>query len=320
MENNKQLAIVIPAYKVDYIDETLASVAAQTCRNFTVYVCNDAGSRDIGTIVSRYSDAVDIVYRRYDDNIGGRDLVEAWNRALSMMADEPFFMLFSDDDVMEPTCIARFYDELSAHPDHDVYHFNISIIDSQSRVIISREGFPTVLSALDFYIKNNIRGEIDVRMPEFIFRTSAFHNAGGFVSFPLAMHTDNATVMSVADSRGILTIDGPRVRWRISPQHISGSRSQPRQKHIQYLEADVSFNNWLYDRYFPLLSAKDKHAQRLMTLRIFADPERAVTMRQRREMLLRITDMSKRPYLAPIIPLLWAMKKVRRLFVKPVDD
>ena len=194
----KRLAIVIPAYKGDFIDEAIGSVARQTCKDFTLYIGNDAGSREIDKAVEKYKGDIDIVYKRFDENLGGKDLVAAWTRTLTLMGGEPFFELFSDDDIMEPDCVRRFYEETDKHPDYDVYHFNLTIINSKSEVKTCRAGLPKVMDVHQFYVDNNIYNRVDVRMPEFIFLTKKFKEEDGFVSFPLAMRTDNATVINAA--------------------------------------------------------------------------------------------------------------------------
>ena len=42
IKNKYDLAIVIPAYKIDFFDSVLKSLANQTNKNFTIYVGNEA--------------------------------------------------------------------------------------------------------------------------------------------------------------------------------------------------------------------------------------------------------------------------------------
>lgn len=82
------LAIIIPAYKPDFLESALSSVAAQTCHDFTVYVCDDASPYDIRSIVNGFASSIDIQYTRFEDNLGGTDLVGQWNRCLASAQDE----------------------------------------------------------------------------------------------------------------------------------------------------------------------------------------------------------------------------------------
>lgn len=319
--STKRLAIVIPAYKGEFFEEAIASIAGQTCKDFTLYVGNDAGSWEIDKVVEKYKGDIDIVYKRFEDNLGGKDLVAEWNRVLSLMGDEPYFMFFSDDDVMEPDCIRRFYEELEKNPDYDVYHFNLTIINSKSEVKTCRAGLPKVMDVHQFYVDNNIYNRVDVRMPEFIFRTKKFKEVGGFVSFPLAIRSDNATVIQVAKEKGIYTIDGPRIRWRDSGINVGSVRNNVhKEKHIGYLVADISYDNWLYREHFVQLPTKTKNKQRWNTLKFFASIDMALSMKERMDVLKKSKDFSQHPYLIYSIPILWVLKKIKRIFVKPEVD
>lgn len=87
--NNRQLAIVIPAYKIDFFSATLDSLATQTCKDFTVYVGDDCSPADFESLVNEYQDKLDIHYQKFATNMGGRDLVGQWKRCMDMTQGEP---------------------------------------------------------------------------------------------------------------------------------------------------------------------------------------------------------------------------------------
>ena len=100
-----RLAIIIPAYKATFLSAALESIAAQICKDFTLYVGDDCSPEPIGDIVEQYRDRIELVYLRFNTNLGGKDLVAQWERCIAMSQDEPYIWLFSDDDVMEPSCV-----------------------------------------------------------------------------------------------------------------------------------------------------------------------------------------------------------------------
>ena len=59
----KKLAIVIPAYKDLFLEDTLTSIANQTCKNFTLYVGDDNSPHDLYKIVRMFEQKIDIVYK-----------------------------------------------------------------------------------------------------------------------------------------------------------------------------------------------------------------------------------------------------------------
>lgn len=83
-------------------------------------------------------------------------------------------------------------------------------------------------------------------MPEFIFNKGCFLKKGGFVSFQMAMRTDNATVIQCGYERGIKTINGhnTKVLWRDSGENIS-SKSNSKIKNIINYSTLIDFFNWM---------------------------------------------------------------------------
>lgn len=130
MTGQNSLAIVIPAYKSTFLAAALESIAAQTCKDFTLYVGDDCSPNPIGEIVDRYWDKINLVYKRFDTNLGGKDLVAQWERCIDMTQGEEWLWLFSDDDVMEEKCVEEFYKTIQCKPDAGLVHFNVKRLDN----------------------------------------------------------------------------------------------------------------------------------------------------------------------------------------------
>lgn len=131
---NKKLAIVIPAYKVSYFRQVLDSINNQTCKNFTLYIGDDCSPYDLSKIVETYKSSISIVYKRFDKNLGGNNLVDHWNRCIDMVKNEDYIWFFSDDDKMEENCVANFYQALISLGEKDLFHFNVQVIDEKTRL------------------------------------------------------------------------------------------------------------------------------------------------------------------------------------------
>lgn len=72
------MAIVIPAYKGRFLKETLDSIAVQAHKDeFVLYIGDDASPERLDKIVESYQNKVNLVYHRFSENMGGKDLV-AW--------------------------------------------------------------------------------------------------------------------------------------------------------------------------------------------------------------------------------------------------
>ena len=63
------LAIVIPAYKVDFLEATLESIANQSRKEFVLYVGDDCSPYDVSSLVDKYSHKFNVVYHRFEDTV-----------------------------------------------------------------------------------------------------------------------------------------------------------------------------------------------------------------------------------------------------------
>lgn len=220
------LAIVVPAYKLQFFSRMLDSLAAQTDKRFTLYVGIDGVDADFEAVAARYAGKIPMVVHRFADNMGGKDLVGQWHRCIDMIADEEWVWLFSDDDMLESGCVEAFYRQLDADGSFDLYHYNVNIIDSCDNIIKSATRFPAVMGALDFLKRKN-SAAIDSFVVEYIFRRDTFERLGRFEQFDMAWGSDIATWAKLGREKGIATIDGSRVLWRSSDANITPSTDRP---------------------------------------------------------------------------------------------
>lgn len=218
-----RLAIVVPAYKIDFLSFALDSLANQTCKDFTIYVGDDCSPSDINSIISKYKKDLDIVYHRFNENLGGKDLVGHWRRCIELTHNEPWIWLFSDDDIIGERCVELFYKEVLSEEQYDIYHFDVKIINSTGRVVYNPSKYPDVIDVLTLYrdtMKDNIRSFV----VENIFSRIIYENVGGFEPFPMAWGSDMATWLKMGKGKGIKTICGDYVYWRKSDKNITPSK------------------------------------------------------------------------------------------------
>ena len=244
MADRPLLAIVVPAYKARFLAEALRSIAAQTDQRFRLYVCDDASPEELEAVFREAALPESAVFHRFEQNAGGRSLVESWRRAVAL-SDEPWVWLFSDDDVMHPGCVAAFYQALARDSDaFHVYRFNTVVINAEGRVIRIHPPNPE-LENVEEFIYHRLTLQRMSLAPEHIFRRQAYETRGGFVDFPFGLGSDDATWINVVGEdtffRGIA---GPRVYWRMSGSNISSYASGYTQKMLGLLAYAV----WLYRR------------------------------------------------------------------------
>lgn len=214
------LAIVIPAFKKMYFDQAIASIANQTCKDFTVYIGDDSSPADLKSTVKLYQNQIEIKYTKFAKNVGGTDLVAQWERCIDLVEEEDWIWLFSDDDIMEPNCVESFFKTLGHDPNYDLFHFDVLKIDEANNVIENYYSFPEIYSSEEFLIGRLI-GKTSSCVVEYIFRKAHFIDNKRFQNFDLAWGSDDATWIKLGKNNGIKTIKDSKVHWRVSKYNIS---------------------------------------------------------------------------------------------------
>ena len=240
-----RLAIIIPAYKAIFLPAALDSIAAQTCKDFTLYVGDDCSPEPRDKIVEQYLDKIELVYQRFDSNLGGKDLVAQWKRCIAMSKDEPYIWLFSDDDVMEPNCVELLLKTIEDTKGcYDVYHFDVDEINDGGKMTKQLPAYPQVLSAYDYY-KGKSSGKYRSYVVENVFSRRIYEQAGGFKNFDLAWGSDVATWCIFCGKNGMHKVPNTHILWRRSSQNITPDKS--RQIAERKLMARCQSLNWAYN-------------------------------------------------------------------------
>ena len=224
MNNRNTLAIIIPAYKSKFLSEALDSIAAQTCKNFTLYIGDDCSPNNIKEIVEQYNDKINIVYQRFNSNLGSKDLVAQWERCIDMVQDEEWIWLFSDDDVMDLNCVEEFYKTIKNNPNNGLIHFNVNRLNNSTNTIDELPLFPKKCSTR-YYIDEKLKGHLISFVIEFVIRKDIFYAQGRFQNFDLAWGSDFISWIKFSNvTNGIITCNNAKVQWRKSDENISPNK------------------------------------------------------------------------------------------------
>jgi hypothetical protein len=219
-----KLAVVIPAYKADFLAKALACLVRQTDQRFNIYVCDDTSPADIQGIARASLGTRPYIYKRFEKNLGGVSLPKHWDRCVAETA-EPWIWLFSDDDLMDDNCVAAFHKFLATEAESaDMVRFDGWMVDEHDKITEPLACDPDQETWLEFaygYLVNWRRSY----MQRFIFRRSAYDRAGGFLELPMCWATDDAAVIAFGQHKPIRRIPGARVCWRKSGQNITPDHS-----------------------------------------------------------------------------------------------
>ena len=242
----KQLAIVIPAYKRTFLKETLDSIASQSCKDFTLYIGDDCSPYNLETIVESYKDKIDIIFKRFETNLGSKDLVAQWERCINMSHNEPYIWLFSDDDIMDHNCIEMFYDAINKNPNTALFHFNINKINDKSEIISSLKNWPTYCTTKEY-----LDGKLSAKgyqsfVVEFVIKREVYAKCGGFEKFDLAWGSDFISWIKFSEAaNGITTIGNAKVNWRESCENISPNKNP--EIVFRKLKSVILYTKWISD-------------------------------------------------------------------------
>lgn len=238
----QELAVVIPAFKTDFLAQTLESLLRQTDQRFNIYICDDASPADIESITRSVLGTRPHTYKRFEKNVGSTALAKHWNRCVAL-AHEPWIWLFSDDDLIDPGCVEAFYRFLETEGETtDIFRFDGWIVDQNDNII---ELFPHNLdkeSWLEFTY-GCLMGWRNSFMQQLVFRRSALEEAGGFLDLPLGFATDHATIIAIGRRRSVRRVPGACVYWRHSLENIMLDVSFKARK--KKLRAVCLFLQWL---------------------------------------------------------------------------
>ena len=243
-----KLAIVIPYYKIDFLEEALQSIAAQTIKKFTLYIGNDASPNDpLPTILKCFAEE-ELNFYNYTVNLGGKNLALQWERILENVTEE-WFHILGDDDMISENFVEEFYHSLP-----QIEENNINVI-KVSQAIINEEGefkttfsqYKRIESSVDLWQQKIYEGHRS-SLSEHIFRKSSYDEFH-FKKFPLAWHSDDLAVLEFSNFGKVYFIENAQVFVRISTVSISGN-TENKDFENQKVEARYQFLGFVINNYY----------------------------------------------------------------------
>ncbi len=235
---NISFSFVMPAYKREFIKKAIDSILAQTYQDFELIIVNDASPEDIGSVVSQYKNEK-IRYEINEKNLGGTDLVRNWNHCVSFSRYD-YVVLAADDDMFEPDFLKHAVQLIEKYPSVDLIRSGVRKIGTTEDTLEYEFPLPEYLSGAAFtYFWS--KGFISC-ISNYIFRKSALLAMGGFVNFPHAHFSDDATALSMSKN-GVACIATPDFCFRVSTINLSNQNSVGLT--LGQIEATNMFADWL---------------------------------------------------------------------------
>ncbi|PKP25191.1 MAG: glycosyltransferase family 2 protein [Bacteroidetes bacterium HGW-Bacteroidetes-2] len=229
------LAIVIPYYKKVFFRATLESLAKQTNKNFKVYIGNDASPENPVEIIEQYTEKLNIVYKQFDNNLGGNSLVQHWARCIELIVDEKWVLLLGDDDILCESVVNRFYDNLNEfNLKTNVIRYSSIIINKNSEEISEIYNHPKWEEPSQSYYRK-FKCLTRSSISEYIFILESY-NKYGYTHYPTGWYSDDKAWLDFSDSKPIYTINDSIICIRESKFSISGKENNlPEKKYARLL-------------------------------------------------------------------------------------
>lgn len=217
-----RLAIVIPYYKIEFLDTTLFSLSCQTDKRFTVYIGNNNSPEDPAGIIEKYRTNLNIVYRIFENDRDPNTLSEQFIQCVSMLVDEDWFMILGDDDFLEENVVADFYVNLPQiiKKGINVIKFSTVVVNQYDEILSHIYSFQSIEQAEKLLIQkqtNHTRSSLS----EHVFKTELFQKYK-IPKYPLAWCSDDMMILQYSEQKGIYCINSAVVFIRMSGRNISG--------------------------------------------------------------------------------------------------
>jgi glycosyltransferase involved in cell wall biosynthesis len=212
------ISVAIPAFKARFLADAIESVLCQTYSDFELIIVNDASPDDVRGIVDQFKDDR-IRYFENQVNLGRTSVVTNWNKCLSLSAGE-LFVLFSDDDVYESVFLQEMVSLTLRYPGVKLFHCGVRIINEQGKTLKCISVCPEFESGISF-IWHRLMNYREYFAPDFMCRTTALKEMGGFADLPQAWGTDDVTWSRLASKSGIAYTSRVLLNWRKSELNIS---------------------------------------------------------------------------------------------------
>jgi glycosyltransferase involved in cell wall biosynthesis len=215
-----KFSIGIPVYKVEFFQECIESILAQTYKNFELIILNDCSPHNIDAVVERFKDTR-IRYYKNEQNTGAVNVVLNWNKCLEFAVGE-YFVCMGDDDLLASDYLLCFSELINKHSDIEVFHCRTVIIDEYSVPYTVAPLCPEYENIYNYMIAciNMERGQF---LGDFVYKRKSLLAKGGYYFLPLGWYSDYLTSFVMARDNGIAYTDRILFKYRKSSLNISST-------------------------------------------------------------------------------------------------
>ena len=249
MNDKISFSFVMPAFKKQFLYRAIDSIIKQSYPNFELIIVNDASPEDLISIVSQFHDTR-IQYKVNKENIGGRNLVANWNHCVKQ-ANKEYIILATDDDFFEPNFLQNAVKLIEKYPNVDLIRSGVKKINEKGQILDMEFPMKEYLTAREFTLIY-AKGGIISCISNYIFKKTALNQNNGFISFPHAHYSDDATALALSH-KGVACIPTNEFSFRVSSINLSNQSSYILA--IEQIKASEQYMKW-YMKHVAVLDTK----------------------------------------------------------------
>lgn len=243
--NKTKYTFLVPSYKASFLKEALESIKKQTYTDFKVIVSDDCSPEQLRPIYNNVCGGdIRFVYRRNDENMGGKSLVSHWNYLVELCETE-YLIMASDDDVYEPTFLEEIDKLVQKYPNVDILRAKAVRLENGKEALIDGD-IPEYQSQEEFLQYFGVKKMV-LCLADYVFKTNALKAMSGFPDFPTAAFSDSATAIYLSKN-GIATTNDVLFTFRISNENLSCAKNYSKNAE-KGVWANLMFLDW-YERNF----------------------------------------------------------------------
>lgn len=233
---------LLPAYKSTFLDKALRSIQEQIHVDFKVLISDDCSPENIHDICEPYLNDTRFSYRRNENNMGGKSLVSHWNLLVGL-CDTEYFIMASDDDIYDKEFLERINDLIDKHPRVDLYRARTRRVNGDGEMYEVDRLYDEKEEPLEFLYSSFTQDRVHC-IGNYVFKTDALKRNGGFVDFPLAWFSDDATIFTCC-TNGVANTSNVLFSFRSSQINISFSHRKDPKMALKKVEAACHFFDWM---------------------------------------------------------------------------
>src|SRR5690606_37460634 len=200
-------------------------------------ILNDCSTEPIEQIVSGFQDPR-IRYFKNEKNVGALNLVDNWNKCLSLCSGE-YMVIMGDDDLLEPDYLDEFSGLIESYPGLKVYHCRSKIINDEGDTIMLTPSCPSHESVYDS-IWHRLQQYRSNYISDYMYKTQSLQERGGFYFLPLAWGSDDITAFIASAEKGIAHSNMPVFNYRSNRLSITSTGND-----LEKMNANLGYASWL---------------------------------------------------------------------------